>query len=46
MEEETCTCGHTESEHAGGVGKCEVEGCPCEAYTEDIDEVASVEDEA
>jgi len=29
---ETCRCGNTRAEHAGGVGVCTEVGCPCEAF--------------
>jgi hypothetical protein len=45
-EEEVCTCGHAAADHEGESGACHVDGCPCEAYTEDVDDPATVQEAA
>ena len=45
MEDEICTCGHESVEHENGTGPCEAPACACPAYTEDVDDPATTEEE-
>jgi hypothetical protein len=41
----TCHCGHEYDEHDGGdfLEPCEVEGCDCPAYEENLDDEAALD---